>query len=302
MIPAFPEFKPLEMDDRAEVESVTVRFAPYSDFNFLSLICWDTREENMVSRFGDNLLVRFTDYLTGEPFYSFIGDSCIEQTIDLLLEETVREGLPNFLRLVPESASLSAGLPAQNGFVITEDPDNFDYILDVESLIRLTGGKMKRKRHRVGRLKQDTSLSSRPMHFANTDEHKHILELWETWSDKKGKKGDDYATLEKKAFLRLLKIYAAFNLVAVGLWAEDKLVGFSVNETVHDGYYMGHFGKTDGQRKGLSDFLEYETAALMEPQGCTRVNLQQDLGLEGLRSYKQSLRPVHYLHKYIISG
>ena len=301
MIPAFPEFKPLEMDDRAEVESVTVRFAPYSDFNFLSLICWDTREENMVSRFGDNLLVRFTDYLTCEPFYSFIGDSCIERTIELLLERTVRDGLPNFLRLVPESAILSAGLPAQNGFVITEDPDNFDYILDVGAMSRFAGREYKRKRYYLNRLKKDSIFSFRNILTNNETDQKHMLSLWEAWADSRAE-GDDYAALEQKAFLRFLKLSSKFKLLAVGLWTEDKLVGFNIIETVHDGYYMSHFGKTDKQRVGLSDFLEHQTAMLMKPTGFTSVNLQQDLGLAGLRRYKKSLHPKHYLRKYTISG
>jgi hypothetical protein len=107
---------------------------------------------------------------------------------------------------------------------------------------------------------------------------------------------------EEKAFSRLCNLQNAFNLVSIGLWAENRLIGFSVNEAVHDGYYMGHFGKTDGTGAGLSDLLEHETAAMMEPQGCTHLNLQEDLGLEGLRSYKQSLRPICFLKKYIVTA
>lgn len=73
MIPQFPEFKIVEVGDREAVESHTHRYPPYSDFNFTSLWAWDTSNERMISELNGNLVVRFTDYATNEPFLSFLG-------------------------------------------------------------------------------------------------------------------------------------------------------------------------------------------------------------------------------------
>ncbi len=54
MIPEFPNFKKLELSDREEVESVTNKFPPYSDFNFTSMWCWDINEDMRLSKLNGN--------------------------------------------------------------------------------------------------------------------------------------------------------------------------------------------------------------------------------------------------------
>jgi len=80
MIPTFPKFKSLELSDRAEVERFTSRHPPYSDYNFTSLWCWDIYERVLLSQLDGNLIVRFTDDATGEPFYSFFGYNTASST------------------------------------------------------------------------------------------------------------------------------------------------------------------------------------------------------------------------------
>ncbi|MGA9396241.1 MAG: hypothetical protein WCA83_14480 [Azonexus sp.] len=43
MIPDFPEFKPLELTDRAAIEAVVHAFPPYSDFSFTNLYAWNAQ-------------------------------------------------------------------------------------------------------------------------------------------------------------------------------------------------------------------------------------------------------------------
>lgn len=86
MIPEFPEFKKLELSDKKDIEQFTSKFPPYSDFNFVSMWSWDIKGEMRVSQLNDNLVVRFTDYLTGEPFYSFLGNNKVNDTAEKLLE------------------------------------------------------------------------------------------------------------------------------------------------------------------------------------------------------------------------
>ncbi len=37
MLPQFPQFKPLELTDKSDIEAITKQHLPYSDFNFVSL-------------------------------------------------------------------------------------------------------------------------------------------------------------------------------------------------------------------------------------------------------------------------
>jgi hypothetical protein len=102
MIPAFPDFKKVEVTDREAVEAHTHKYEPYSDFNFISLWAWDTSGERMISELNGNLVVRFTDYSTNEPFLSFLGTNETEHTARTLIDYCKENGLPTTLKLMPE--------------------------------------------------------------------------------------------------------------------------------------------------------------------------------------------------------
>ena len=104
MIPEFPQFKKLELSDKKDIEKFTSKFPPYSDFNFVSMWSWDIKGEMRLSVLNNNLVVRFTDYLTGNPFYSFLGDNKVNETAEQLLELSKNEGLKAELKLIPEDS------------------------------------------------------------------------------------------------------------------------------------------------------------------------------------------------------
>jgi hypothetical protein len=100
-------------------------------------------------------------------------------------------------------------------------------------------------------------------------------------------------------FRRCLEFAHGYRLVAVVASDEaGAMLGFTMNELLLDGFYMGHFGFTLPDNLGLADLLELETAKVMSAQGCTRMNFQEDLGIEGLRNFKLSWKPQYLLHKY----
>ena len=102
MPPLFPKFKPLEFTDKVEMEAITSKFDPYSDFNFTSLFSWNTQEEIQIAQLNGNLVVEFTDYICGEHFFSFIGDQDIEKTANQLLNFSQGKEFIQELRLIPQ--------------------------------------------------------------------------------------------------------------------------------------------------------------------------------------------------------
>ena len=104
-IPFFPKFKNLEISDKKEVETITHQFEPYSDYNFVSLWSYNVKEEIQISKLNDNLVIKFTDYISGNPFYSFLGNNLVEDTISKLLKHSKTLNIPPLLKLIPESAS-----------------------------------------------------------------------------------------------------------------------------------------------------------------------------------------------------
>src|SRR5688572_17995075 len=103
MIPRFPRFKKLSLEDKDEIEAVIKGFPPYSDYNFVSLLSWNTNERIEVAKLYENLVIKFEDYVTNEIFYSFLGVRYVDKTLNTLLARAKNEGVSPTLRLIPET-------------------------------------------------------------------------------------------------------------------------------------------------------------------------------------------------------
>ena len=103
MITQFPDFKPLELFDKKYIETFTVQFPPYSDFNFTSIWAWNTNDKFQISNLNGNLVVLFYDYVSNNPFFSFIGSNKIEDTAARILEYSINKYVfTRFLGVTPK--------------------------------------------------------------------------------------------------------------------------------------------------------------------------------------------------------
>lgn len=301
MIPTFPNFKHLDIEDKAEIQAFTKCFPPYSDFNFASLWCWDTQKACRLSMLRGNLVIQLRDYLTGEPILAFLGNQHVAETTATLLDFASEQMPAASLRLVPESVVLSDGKTFTELFLVELDESSFDYIFEVSHLIALDKPDLSSKRRRIKKLQREQpQLEIFPLNISEPSIAYRICRLCETWRVEKGRDDGEFET-ERLAIERCLSFAAHFQFQAFGARMGESLVGFTINEAVHDGYYMGHFGKCDPRFRGISDLLESETARFMRDLGCSQMNFQQDLGLPGLRQYKRSWVPSAFLRKFYIS-
>src|SRR6185295_2198251 len=113
-----PVFKQLELMDAPDVARFTSRYAPFSDFNFAGLWLWNVDNSVQLSELMDNLVVRFSDYVTGETFYSLLGEHDLDEAVQQLIDLSNREKLRPWLKLVPEVVATRLN---SDIFLITED-------------------------------------------------------------------------------------------------------------------------------------------------------------------------------------
>lgn len=297
MIPEFPQFKKLELSDREDVEKITSKYPPYSDYNFTSMWCWDTRGLIIISRLNGNLVVRFTDYLSCNPFYSFLGTGERAATIRALAKHSKSEGLTPNLKLVP---GVSVEGVFGDGMIIEEDPDNFDYLLGVEKLQYFRGNKLAPKRNFLNRFKRLYATSVRSLNIGNPKLEEKVTALFRTWIRKKGVSKEE-AENELHALLRALNLPAGPETMAIGVFSHEEMVGFCMCEVVGGGNAILHFEKADSSRYiGIYPYLMSQSAAILHSKGCELLNYEQDLGIDGLRTSKQRYYPVAYLKKYVV--
>ncbi|MEI8130112.1 MAG: phosphatidylglycerol lysyltransferase domain-containing protein [bacterium] len=300
MIPQFPEFKKLELSDKDEIENFTHQFPPYSDFNFVSMWTWDVRGDMAVSYLNNNLIVRFSHYLTEDSFYSLIGKNELTKTVEALkdyvcsLDTSCKE-----LKLIPE---IVANLIDPEKFEKIEEPDQFDYIYDLKVLSSFSGGHFASKRTAMNKLMRTCPTLRAEILDINDEKTKfNIKKINIAWMRYKAEK-DPYDEVRNEliAIDRFLAVPEHRNIVTVGVFIDDQIVGYHLAEIVDDVNAICHYVKADFSHNGIYDYMMKETARILIEHGCQYLNFEQDLGLEGLKKSKERFSTGIFLKKYKI--
>lgn len=269
-----------------------LNFEPYSDFNVVSMWGYMVPDARYLHNKGA-VLYEMLDYNTDKPYLTIFGDASAKELIKHVAQHTSE---PTFtLYSVPESTCHAlANWAAVKS--TEEDIDNHDYIFSVESIANLSSEKLRAKKKKLTKLhRQYPDLEVRLIDHSSPKIQKQMFELFEHWIKASG--SDDWQR-EHRALKRMIDLQG-FHIVCLGAFDKERLVGFTVNEIEKNDYYQGHFGKVDYKYHGLGLLLEHETAKYIhEHFGSKYMNLQQDLGIEGIRYYKQSLGPLKQLKKY----
>lgn len=300
MLPRFPQFAKLELTHKPHIERITHVYPPYSDFNFTSLWTYNTDNSIEIANLNGNLVVRFTDYISLKPFLSFIGSNKIMQTAKELIAYSNHKRLEPYLKLIPDVVITTTPSLA-NEFVIEEDLDNHDYIVSASELAQLPEEKYKRKRYLVERFKRKyTNYSTSFLDLNDPTVRKKIVDLFVKWETNAHKSRKDTEN-ELTAIIRLIEHHRSLNVHALGVFHDNKLIAFNLYEVTHTHFGISAFQKADKAYTGIYAYLSHASAHHLHSLGCTHINYEQDLGIEGLRLSKQLWKPVYYLKKYKIT-
>jgi hypothetical protein len=300
-LPTFPRTRRLAITDRAAIEALTRCFLPYSDFLFTSLWAWDTEEACAIARLNGNLVVRFTDYAGGAPFYSLVGEGAVVESALTLLARARREGLAARLQLIPEVV-IAADERLSSRLSVTPDRDQFDYVYALADWAGLTGEGFARHRRQVARCRRHGGLAFRSLDLRDRAVQRAVVGLFDRWAALKPNQDGVALEQERTALTRTFALADGGRLAAGGLVAGERLVAFSIWEGLPGSpYAVAHFRKTDRSLEGLAATLRHEESRLLLARGYRLMNVEQDLGIGGLRAYKESLRPVRFLRKFVVT-
>jgi hypothetical protein len=297
MLPRFPSFKELELHDAEHVQRYAAQYGPFAEFNFASLWSWNLDNSVLLSELNGNLVVRLTDYATGAVFYSLLGDSDLNRTVEALIALSCREKLRPKLQLVPE---IVAEKLDKRVFSISEDDNHADYILLVDRLVTYQGTRLASKRNEVrkfSRLCPSSRFGILDLNDAAVIEESRVV--FERWIERRAVAHLADTHRELKAFERCLTSQDRLRLIGTGIFAGDSMVAFSILQIVDDKNAFTLFEKADtSEFPGIGSFLNQQVANLLAAQGIRYINIEQDLGIAGLRMSKRSYDPCAYLKKF----
>lgn len=281
MLPEYPNFKPLEIEDK-DIISQYLGLSPRKicELALANFFIWKDFDRSSLTFINQNLCILMHHPSESPYFLEPLGKNKLDETVDICLKHAAR--------IARASEDFVALLPQQQYQIICQR-NHYDYVYLTKYLAELKGRKFDGKRNHIKRFKR---------HFPN---HQFIpigpgykaeaLELFEKWFAKR--------TAQKNALARAFTDFEKLELIGSALIADDKLKGFTIGSRLNPETASVHFLYADPQSPGSSQMLLWE-ACNKTYSGSKYINLEQDLGIPGLRQAKLSYHPLKLEKKYEI--
>ena len=289
-IKTYPEFQALSREMKKTFDDAFLKIQPViSEFTFTNLYCWKDIYKFSVSMLDGFILLRSGEDKAAQ-FFPPIGAGRTRPIIQKLISDTKT----SFIRLPEEIASVFEN---DSSFKVQLDRDNSDYLYKIEDLKLLKGRKYDAKRNLIKKFKSMHEYEYVKLNSSNAGE---CLDFEERWCLVKDCDNVEGLNKERQAIREMINNFDYFNLIGAAIKVKESICAVAIAEKLNPNTLVMHVLKADPNMQGLyqvilNDFLQNETA------GFDYVNLEQDLGVSGLRVAKLSYHPFKIINKYTIA-
>ena len=294
-IPEFPELRPLTTDDHDKLAEHLARAAsPICDLSPANLFIWRDCERPSLTRVGDSLCILIEPHLLPAYFLEPVGGSRRTDAVRICLTRTDC--------ISRCSKALADTLSAQE-FDVRPLRDHFDYIYRTQALSELKGKKFDGKRNQIRKFTGNfPDYDFRPLERSQFDS---AMALFQKWSERRGSAADPAGSpsfsyeCQRHALERAFHEYARLGLVGGAISVHGELEGFIIASMAQAETAVVHFQYANAELSGIYQVLLRDACRHLFA-GCAHVNLEEDLGLAGLRRTKLSYLPLKLEEKYEI--
>ncbi len=285
----YPDFSPLALEDKPLFDRAFKADPPQvSEFTFTNLYAWRNVYGFMVSLLSDCIV--FYAQAGGErKFFCPVGCPDKKAAMEALRED----GAAVFIRVPEGIKTLFEGDPR---VIIEADHDNADYLYKAADLVKLEGRKYDGKRNLIRKFKSARAYEYAALAASNVDE---CLEFQEKWCVIKNCDTVEGLSNERQALSEMIAPFSEFNLLGAMIKVEGEVSGVALAEALNPQTLVVHALKADPGIPGLYQALCNEFLSRQD-EAFTYVNMEQDLGVEGLRKAKRSYHPVAMVKKFTL--
>jgi hypothetical protein len=298
--PKFPKFRKITIADKTLLDNYSKKFEFYSDFVFSNIWSWDLENKLEISILNSNLIFKFTEYDEDYSFLSFLGSNKLAETTHDLISYSENNLNVDFINFIPEEIASKLD---SSVFFIEEDRNGFDYIYLPSDIKEYVGTKFKSKRTPMNKFIRDNpTCSVKEINISNKEIQFTTRKIFQTHQrNKTDSQKSSYLNLEAMAFERILNISNHLNILAFGLFLENEMIGFTVDEIIGNKFSLSHFFKINYNANGACEYFNNQIAKELYRLGIEEWNWVEDLGVYNLRKSKESYRPTKLLKQYKIS-
>ncbi len=294
---AFPDFRPLGLEDRELIREFLWRYQPdTSELTFTNLYIWRSLYRWKWSTVGEWLL--FLQEKEGqEPsLLAPVGPSPRLEVSRMGLGFLRNERGVRRPRIERADARFISEISSAPELVVTPEREHFDYLYQTADLVSLKGSKYHAKRNHISRFLEDHGASFRfvPLGPENLELCAAFQEGWCEW-----RRCDEDMNLrdEWTAIREGLADYPALKVEGAAILIGDRVEAFTFGELLNEQTAVVHVEKANPEMPGLYTMINQQFCQKYW-SGVAFINREQDLGEEGLRKAKLSYHPVRLVEKY----
>lgn len=303
MLPDFPGFMPLTLEHKDMYNQLVADYPPFSDISFTNLhIWWNLDGKLAASQLNDNLVLNYSLPFDPEHSgYGLIGIHKIDESINTILDHLKQSGSQVRVVNVPEFTIEK--INDKSNYKITEEPDFHEYVMSAAQLAALEGsehGRTRRKVQRFSRETEDHDVQVHPLRMSSPEVRSNIMKVVKAWHQLYPSQNDP-ERLEEQALENTLAHAPHLETKSLGIFIDNKLHGLTLFHITPDKqHYIVNHMKVDYQYPYIFDFLTSKLAEYAVKNGVEFLNMEMDLGQEGLRQHKLGLRPVKFYKKFTV--
>jgi hypothetical protein len=296
--PAFPEFKPIELEDRDLIRDILWKYQPRtSELTFTNLFIWRSHYGIQWSMNKDWLIVLCSTDQKGVFALPPIGPPSrmdIVKTLLLWLKEKKKDKEP---RIERADRSLVSEIEVAKDLLIELTREHFDYVYKSGDLIQLAGRKYHSKRNHIYQLERKLDFTYAPL---NRDLVVSCLALVENWCEWHRCEEDMNLLDEWEAVREALNHFDDLKIEGGVILIDNKVEAFALGELLNEKTGVVHIEKANPEMPGLYALINQRCCKTLW-SNVPYVNREQDLGEPGLRKAKESYYPDHLEEKFRIS-
>ncbi|MDB5184185.1 MAG: hypothetical protein JWO07_866 [Candidatus Saccharibacteria bacterium] len=302
MIGNFPEFTPINLDNRDSYDDAVSNHPAYSNLSFPSMQIWNNFDGTLAAaRHNDNLVIDYSVPLDEENSgLSVIGTSDVDNSLNTVFDHLRTTGQEPKIVHVPEF--VVSNITDADMFEIVEEPDYNEYILDSQALATLEGPDFGRIRRKVGKFHREIDgyeIQVGAIDMSSDPAKAEVMEHVKRWVEAKDS-GNDPDKTEFVALDRTLGLANELGMQGMELRLSGKLAGILLYHKPHDDSYIVNHLRVDYSHPFIFDYMTHAFAKIAVQNNIPRINFEMDLGIEGLRRHKVGLRPIEMFKQYLI--
>jgi hypothetical protein len=297
MRPEYPLFKTLGPDDQkllAEYLALSPRTT--CDLALANLFIWRECEVPSITFINGNLCILIESHNEPHYFLEPLGACKLLETLEICLQHAKR--------VSRAQESLATHLPSAR-FHVVPLRDHFDYIYEVKSLAELKGKKYDGKRNLIKKfVRLHPGYEFVPLQKAHREQALNLFDRWsierENGNGEGGTEPPANLACQRHALEQAFMDFDQLNLRGGAIIVSGQIEGFVVASASNPGRVTAHLQYANYRMPGIYQVLLWETCRHIFTTS-TYINLEEDLGIPGLRKTKLSYQPYHLEKKFLIT-